>query len=367
MSEPAPPFLRALLLVREERSDPGIVGIAEIEGLVLRFNRGIKRSGGYQAVIYIARNRNTGRLQRARALPTELPGEKMVAKRLLVIAAVGSKLKEHFALENCRDVLERSADGCKFRPSSQGEDESGEFAEEMVVGGGAEGFVAPAVPGVRWEDFLAEFVEGFVGDASSGEECIDPGEVDETHADFQSAGPIEAGEGRIVFMPIVEPLDAFVAGARVVEKPGGHGEADELVPAARFPNDFDVGAARLRAVVALESGFGAAEVFADEVITMPVRWVVYFERQMSEGEPVAAENGVSTFAQAIEKFTGSFGTVGQLWEKIGRLEGNGKLWRAFRIGALIRLLLHAQYHLARTHHPKAMPVPAELGEFGRHD
>ena len=101
----------------------------------------------------------------------------------------------------------------------------------------------------------AEFVERFLGGSAGGEEGVDPGEVDEAEADFEAAGPVEAGEGWIRAAPIVEPFDAFVLRGFVMVQPAGHGEADEFEPAAQVPNDFDVGAVGEGAVIDFEGGF----------------------------------------------------------------------------------------------------------------
>src|SRR4029077_13595702 len=119
----------------------------------------------------------------------------------------------------------------------------------MIIRGRAERFIAPGVPEVRSENLAAKFVESLMGNTGRAEKGINPGILDQANAGFEAASPVQTGEGRIVARPMVQPFDAFFLGPTVIEQPGGHGEADELIPTVRFPDDFDVGAIGLSAVI----------------------------------------------------------------------------------------------------------------------
>ena len=66
--------------------------------------------------------------------------------------------------------------------------------------------------------------------------------------------------------PIVQPFHAFLLSLSVIEQPGGHRKADQLVPAIRFPDDLDIGPAWLAAVIQLESELATLQVAIDEIV-----------------------------------------------------------------------------------------------------
>jgi hypothetical protein len=112
----------------------------------------------------------------------------------------------------------------------------------------------------------------------------------------------------------MEPGDAFIARDGVVHEPRSHGEADQLVPSAWFPNHFDIRAAGLGAMVQPESGFGTAQIPADEIIAMPVGRIIHLERKMSERAPVAPEDFTDVRTKALQQFRRSLGTIAEFRE-----------------------------------------------------
>ena len=62
----------------------------------------------------------------------------MIPKRLFPVAAVVGELKERFAFEKFCDLREWRAEVREIRPAGDRNDEAGEFADEMIVGGGTE-------------------------------------------------------------------------------------------------------------------------------------------------------------------------------------------------------------------------------------
>src|SRR5687767_12008750 len=253
------PFARGMLFFEKQRSNPGVVAIAEIPGIILAFDSSIKVGGANEA-FFDGRDGDVGGLKRADGLETKLPGEEMIAERLFLVAAVAGELQESFAFEEFCDLRDWRTEVREVRPAGESDDEAREFADQMIIGGGTERFVAPRIPGVGREDLRAEFVQRFLRDASGGEKSINPGVIDEANADFEAAGPVHAGERRIGAAPIVQPLDAFILRGFVVIEPGGQRETDELKPAARFPNDFNVGAVRMRPMIHLEGDLAGSEV-----------------------------------------------------------------------------------------------------------
>ena len=213
----------------------------------------------------------------------------------------------------------------------------------------------------------AEFVERFLRDAGDGEEGVDPGVVDETDADFESAGPIHAGEGRVGATPVVQPFDAFVLGRFVAVEPGGESETNELIPAAGFPNDFDVGAVRMRAVIYFEGDGAGGEVAVNEIVRVPFRRGVDFEWKMTEGAPVAGEDVGAVALERGEEFGWGGIPRRNFWPGDVGFEGEVGVVGEFGVGALIGFFLEAQENLARAHGAKAVPVPIQLGNFGEHE
>ena len=91
-----------------------------------------------ETIAHFGRNGDVGGFEGADGLETEFPREEMVAERLFVVAAVGGELEERFAFEELCDLGERRAELREVGPAGEGNDEAGEFADEMIVGGGAE-------------------------------------------------------------------------------------------------------------------------------------------------------------------------------------------------------------------------------------
>ena len=127
-----------MLFVQEERCYPGVVAIAEIPGIIFTFERGVEVGGASEAFFDFGGDGDVGGCERADGLETEFPREKMIAERLFLVAAVVGELEERFAFEEFCDLREWRAKVRELGPASECDDEAGEFADEMIVGGGAE-------------------------------------------------------------------------------------------------------------------------------------------------------------------------------------------------------------------------------------
>jgi len=138
IGKPAVPFKGSVLFVQEEGSDPGVVGVAEFPRIIFALDGGVEVGGAGEAVFYFGCDGNIGRFERTDGLITKFPGEKSVAERLFFVTAIRCELQEGFALEDLRDLRQRRADFFEFRPAGEGDNETGEFANEMIVRGGAE-------------------------------------------------------------------------------------------------------------------------------------------------------------------------------------------------------------------------------------
>ena len=136
--EPAVPFARGVLFFEKKRCDPGVVAIAEIPRIVFAFDRSVEMGGAGEAICDFGRDGDVGGFEGADGLKTEFPREEMVTERLLVVAAVGGELEERFAFEELCDLRERRAELREVGPAGKSDDEAGEFADEMIVGGGTE-------------------------------------------------------------------------------------------------------------------------------------------------------------------------------------------------------------------------------------
>src|SRR6185436_8399577 len=92
-------------------------------------------------------------------LPAKLPRKQMVIERLLAIAAVGSELRQHFLFPEFFQISQRSRPARQLRPARDGQDQSRQFAQQMIVRRRAERSVPPRKPDVRWKDFAAKYAQ----------------------------------------------------------------------------------------------------------------------------------------------------------------------------------------------------------------
>src|SRR3954465_13264872 len=157
--------------------------------------------------------------------------------------------------------------------------------------------------------------------------------MDQAYASLQGAGPIKTFIWRIFRNPVFQPLNAFRGRA-------GFCQAQQFIPAAQFPDYFDIRAFRQLAVVQLPR---TRHLDSRKIIVIPSRRIIDLDGEFTKSVPLTREN----------PFNFGWVLAWHDWQWTRGLERNAARWRSQRR----KLFLNVPPDFGGAHRAEAVPVP----------